>query len=723
MLALVQLQEHIFRLQVLQLAGRTLRSKGLLVTGIFAAEFQQARRLVLQQCFHLLPQVRTWRIQSHTAFQKGLGHSRLHLGQGRQQWLQLRQGQAAVFRQAQHINAAGHAWRLHLLQDASLHFQQTNLMSVLGFRHGQGQGRAAVAHALSPSHRLRLVQMPQCHIAQVIGKDICWQGMLVAAQDLPFTQIRELGAHHEAMPHGQQSLLGLQLLTGILQHLLVDLTHAFDEVILLSQIQISGTQEGHRSTVRRHAAIRIIEWNHQPLWIQATLGVPQGAQHMHALVMQELLGRLQAQAGVVVAGNGHDLQFGLLALGRRQEIKPHAYRRRGGVGHIKNIAGNQQHIHTGALQGGQQPLQELRMLRLPRNAMQAVSQVPVGSVQDTHGDDGSGEVQENRMATVFITGATGFVGATLLPMLHAQGHQLRCLLRPGNPGENLVGIPHERIVGDLANSEALAEGLAGCDLVVHLAALVSFSKPDRQRMFQINAQGTAVLARLAREAGVQRFLHMSSVAAVGGCRNPQVLDENSPYTLHKYDLPYFHTKLAAEQAVLEEVQRGLDAVVVNPSSMFGPGDRRKAEGSLLDAAQKGRIPFAPPGGVNVADVRDVARGCLQALESGRRGQRYILGGENLHGRELVETILAQAGQPAPRFGLPAVLLRGLAVGARLVETVHPLRPPMTAQMLTMAPMYFWYSSAKAERELGYHHGPVAPAIQEAYAWMRTQAQK
>lgn len=315
--------------------------------------------------------------------------------------------------------------------------------------------------------------------------------------------------------------------------------------------------------------------------------------------------------------------------------------------------------------------------------------------------------------TTLVTGASGFLGCHLLPRLAAAGHHVRCLVR--DPGWTTV---HGAVVrGSLEDEESLRVALRGVDTVVHLAALVSFARKDRQASFAVNESGTKRLARLARAAGVARFLHVSTVAAIGCTDRPEVLDETAPYELGRLRIPYCDSKRAAELAVLDEVGRGLDAVIVNPSSMFGPGDRRKARNSLLDAARRGRIPFCPPGGANFADVRDVAQGCLAALAKGRTGERYILGGENLTGRQLLAVVFTPLGRRPPRWQLPAAVARLLAAGAGLVEVLVELQPPLTAQILRMTPRFFWFTSAKAEHELGYRSGSVLDAVRAAYRWM------
>ncbi len=319
---------------------------------------------------------------------------------------------------------------------------------------------------------------------------------------------------------------------------------------------------------------------------------------------------------------------------------------------------------------------------------------------------------------VFMTGATGFVGTALARMLHERGYRLRCLLRPGSDESGLFSIPFERVEGDLGDEAALEEGIRNTDFVVHLAAKVGFAKKDREECFEVNAGGTARVARIARRLGTGRMLHVSSVSAVGYSDRPVLLDERQPYNFDRLGIPYCDSKHLAEKAVLEEVSRGLDAVLANPASMVGPGDRRKGRGSLLEAVAEGRIPFHPPGGVNIVDLRDACAGMLALMEGGRTGERYILGGFNLRGRELLETAAAVARGRPPRFTLPRPLALLLASAATAWETFFPLKGPVTAQILRLSPRFLWYSSRKAEEEVGYAVYPIEMAFKEAFDWMR-----
>lgn len=318
-----------------------------------------------------------------------------------------------------------------------------------------------------------------------------------------------------------------------------------------------------------------------------------------------------------------------------------------------------------------------------------------------------------------LTGATGFVGANLAPML-AQRYRLRCLVRPGQALPQLAGIDHDRVEGSLDDMDPLARAIEGAEVVVHLAALVSFRPEDRAAMFAVNADATGRLAAVARVAGIRRLLHVSTVSAVAYSDTPRELDERAPYNYGPLRIGYCDSKFAGEAAVLREVARGLDAVIVNPPSMYGAGDRRKAEGSLMQALLRGRVRIAPPGGLNVADVLDVCRGCLLALDRGRCGERYILGGENLTGRELFGRIASIVGGRAPRLRPPRWLVRTAAQALRAVERLRGSRPPVTSEVLALAPRFLWFSSQKAREQLGYRPGGVDGGIRAAFAWMQAR---
>lgn len=292
----------------------------------------------------------------------------------------------------------------------------------------------------------------------------------------------------------------------------------------------------------------------------------------------------------------------------------------------------------------------------------------------------------------------------------ARDHRVRVLTRPGRELPFDAGLVAERIDGDLCERETLARGVDGAALVVHLAALVSFRREDRAEMQRVNADATAELAALARAAQVGRLLHVSTISAVGYRDRPEAIDETAAYNFGPLRIGYCDTKHAGERAVLAEAERGLDAVVVNPPSMFGIGDRRKGDDSLITAVLEGRLKLAPPGGINVASVTCVCAGIMAAIARGRRGERYILGGQNLTGRGLVESIANVVGGVPPRRTMPPWLVRLAATVLGAKERMFGSRPPLTSDILRLAPRFLWYSSAKAERELDWRAGPVDAGI-------------
>jgi dihydroflavonol-4-reductase len=319
-------------------------------------------------------------------------------------------------------------------------------------------------------------------------------------------------------------------------------------------------------------------------------------------------------------------------------------------------------------------------------------------------------------AICFVTGATGFLGRHLAPQL-SQRFTVRALVRPGQTLPWL-SAPHELVHGRLDDPAALAAGVRGADTVVHLAALVSFRPRDAVAMQHTNVTATANLAEAARRAGVRRLLHTSTISAVAWRAGPEPVDEQAPYNFGPLRCAYSDTKHAAEQAILTACDRGLDAVIVNPPSMYGPGDRRKGDGSLLTRVMTGELRWAPPGGVNVADVASVCRGMLLALAHGRTGERYILGGENLTGRELLQRIAGLAGRPTTIRTLPGWLVVAAARLRRLQERCLPVESTVTSEILRLATRFVFVSSRKAEQELGYRAESVSPGIAAALAELR-----
>jgi dihydroflavonol-4-reductase len=293
---------------------------------------------------------------------------------------------------------------------------------------------------------------------------------------------------------------------------------------------------------------------------------------------------------------------------------------------------------------------------------------------------------------VYVTGASGFIGGHVVRELREAGHEV---------GDEWI---------DLVDRERLRRAIAGSEAVFHLAALYSYDAPASEHE-RVNVEGTRVVVELCRELGVGRLVHTSTCGTCGPVPGSPAAEDDEPPE-YELDVPYKWTKLEAERIVLAAARAGLDAVVVNPTTPVGDGDRFPTPtGRMVEGVATGRYRAYLETGVNVVDVRDVAHGHLLALERGRSGERYLLGGVDLTLRELFGAIADLAGRPRPRVRIPYRAAKALArAGVANAEEV----------VLARVPMY--YSSDKARRELGYEPGPVEPALARAVkdAIARTQ---
>ncbi len=322
--------------------------------------------------------------------------------------------------------------------------------------------------------------------------------------------------------------------------------------------------------------------------------------------------------------------------------------------------------------------------------------------------------------TILVTGATGFVGSAVVKALLAQGEAVRVLIRAGSNGCNLHGLPVETVLGDLEQPSSLRRAVAGCRALYHVAADYRLWAPRPGAMYRVNVDGTRALLRAAADAGVGRIVYTSSVATLG-IADGRPADETSPSTIDDMIGHYKRSKYLAERAVDELIEsEGIPAVIVNPSAPIGPGDVRPTPtGRIVLEAAKGRIPAYVDTGLNVVHVEDVAAGHLLAYERGAVGERYILGGQNLSLGEVLALIAVLVGRRPPRLRLPAALIVPMAHLSELVATIRRgAEPLLTVDGLRMAKTRMHYSSAKAERELGYRSRPAEDAVRDALAWYR-----
>ncbi len=323
--------------------------------------------------------------------------------------------------------------------------------------------------------------------------------------------------------------------------------------------------------------------------------------------------------------------------------------------------------------------------------------------------------------TILVTGATGFVGAAVARALSAQGKTIRLMTRAGSDRRNLAGLKADIVTADLSDPASLLAAVQGCRYVFHVAADYRLWVPDPAAMRKVNVDGTVALLNAARQAGVERSVYTSSVAALGLLKNGQPADEN---TFVDEDLligPYKRSKYDAEQAVRRLVLTGHDIVIVNPSTPVGPGDVKPTPtGKMVLDAANGRMPAYVNTGLNVVHVDDVAAGHLLALERGRTGESYVLGGENLMLRDLLRLIATQARRRAPRLRLPITPLMPIAAIMEMIAKATGRTPIMTRETLAMARKKMFFSSAKAIQTLGYAPRPARDAVEDALDYFATQ---
>src|SRR5512145_914920 len=239
---------------------------------------------------------------------------------------------------------------------------------------------------------------------------------------------------------------------------------------------------------------------------------------------------------------------------------------------------------------------------------------------------------------VLVTGGTGFLGSNLVAALVARGDTVRVLRRSRSALVALDGLPVEYVLGDLLDPDTAAQAVEGCDLVFHVAALASYWRARREQIYTVNVEGTRAMLDACLRAGVPRVVYTSSVAAVGIAPHGKLGNEATPFDSLSASFAYADSKHRAEALVRAAVEQGLQAVIVNPATVIGPGDHYLISGSIIVEQVHGHLPVVPPGGMCVVDVDAVVQGHLAAAAQGRPGERYILGGENLSYRQIAATI-------------------------------------------------------------------------------------
>ncbi len=331
----------------------------------------------------------------------------------------------------------------------------------------------------------------------------------------------------------------------------------------------------------------------------------------------------------------------------------------------------------------------------------------------------------------FVTGATGFLGSHVARVLAEQGAGLRLLVRPTSDLRNLDGLNADRVVGDLRDSASMETALSGCDVVFHVAAdyRLWVRGRDSNEMYRSNVEGTRFLLEAARKQGVRRVVYTSSVATMGftsgsnsknGHAAEHLADEESPVSLRDMIGHYKRSKFMAEQVAVDAAKSGVDVVIVNPTTPIGERDIKPTPtGRIVVDFLKRKFPAYVETGLNLVDATECARGHIQALEKGRSGERYILGGENLTLKQILDRLAAITGLPSPTVKVPYIVALAAGVVDEMVTgRLLGREPRATIDAVRLARKMMFVSSAKAERELGWRTVPVDGALRRSVEWFR-----
>ena len=315
-----------------------------------------------------------------------------------------------------------------------------------------------------------------------------------------------------------------------------------------------------------------------------------------------------------------------------------------------------------------------------------------------------------------VTGATGLVGNNVVRLLLNRGHAVRALVRSraGAADRSLQGLPVTTCFGGLDDERAVQQAVDGATTVVHSAAMVHLGRRHLEEMRRVNVEGTRVVARAARRAGA-RLVHVSSVDAIGLRADGEPADEETPPG-GMLECPYVITKREAEAVVLEVVDRGLDATIVNPVYMIGPWDWKPSSGRMLLEVGSGWGTFAPPGSNDFVDVRDVAQGILAAMQRGRSGRRYILGGHPLSYLDAWRVFARVSGRMQPLGNAPPAVVRLAGWCGDIAGLFSRREPAVNSAATVMSMLPHNFSCARARMELGYDYRPFETTVQDAWAW-------
>lgn len=328
---------------------------------------------------------------------------------------------------------------------------------------------------------------------------------------------------------------------------------------------------------------------------------------------------------------------------------------------------------------------------------------------------------------VLVTGATGFIGSAIARKLVERGDRVALLVRKHSKLHAIEDILDsvELRYGDITDLESLQAATHGIDYVYHCAGKAYIGPKKAAELHAINVQGTKNVLTAAERNGVKRLVYTSSISAIGITGTKQPADESQRWNLDKLNVPYYTTKHLAEEEVRKAAQNGLDCVIINPSYVFGVGDINLNAGQLIRDLYHHKIPVYPTGGICVADVEDVAEGHIAAMERGKRGERYILGGENLTYKQVFDIICRVVGAPKVLVPLSESIVKIFVALTAKARRLHRITALANREILLSATKFFYFTSEKAKRELGFDNRhsvgeAFVETIARAFSWYRSR---
>jgi dihydroflavonol-4-reductase len=325
------------------------------------------------------------------------------------------------------------------------------------------------------------------------------------------------------------------------------------------------------------------------------------------------------------------------------------------------------------------------------------------------------------MMRTFVTGGTGFIGGAVVRWLLEAGHEVKALVRPGTDTRQLDGLPVERVNGELRDCESLRREIAGCSWIFHVAALYSFWGYRWKDFYETNVEGTRRVLEVARDEGAARVVYTSSISALGVNKDGSPATEDTPSNLDDRIGPYQRSKFLAERVALDFARQGLPVIIVNPSSPVGVGDHKPTPtGQIVVDFPNGRIFGYVDTGLNIVDVKDVGAGHLAAAERGQAGERYILGGENLSLKQILDLLAEISGRPAVRLRIPHWVAQWWSYLDVTMARLNRRRiPAATPDKVRLSRRHEFFDPGKAVRELGLPQTPARVALRKAVDWYRS----